>query len=52
MIVVSALLFVAALFIGWDGYKAYMRHGATPAAPVPRPATVPPGAHQPPAAHA
>jgi carbon starvation protein len=33
MIVVSALLFVAALFIGWDGFKAYRRHGQ------PRPAT-------------
>jgi carbon starvation protein len=39
MIAVSALLFVAALLIGWDGYKAYLRHAATPGAPVPRPAT-------------
>jgi len=39
MIVVSALLFVAALLIGWDGYKAYLRHAATPGAPAPRPAT-------------
>jgi carbon starvation protein len=38
MIAVSVLLFVAAILIGWDGYKAYVRHGATPAAPVPRPA--------------
>jgi carbon starvation protein len=45
MIAVAALLFVAALLIGWDGYKAYVRHGATPAAPVPRPAPVPPAAH-------
>ncbi len=33
MIAVSALLFVAAVLIGWDGYKAYVRHGAAPAAP-------------------
>jgi carbon starvation protein len=39
MIVVSALLFVAALLIGWDGYKAYLRHAATPGAHAPRPAT-------------
>ena len=52
MIAVSALLFVAAILIGWDGYKAYTRHGATPAAPVRRPAPVPTAAHQPPAAHA
>jgi carbon starvation protein len=45
MIAVSALLFVAAVLIGWDGYKAYLRHGATPAAPVPHPAAVPPAAH-------
>jgi carbon starvation protein len=45
MIAVSALLFVAAILIGWDGYKAYMRHGAAPAAPAPRPAVVPPAAH-------
>jgi carbon starvation protein len=32
MIVVSVLLFVAAIFIGMDGYKAYLRHGETPAA--------------------
>jgi len=29
MIAVSALLFIAALFIGWDGYKAYLRHAAS-----------------------
>ncbi len=29
MIAVSVLLFVAAVMIGWDGYKAYLRHGAT-----------------------
>jgi carbon starvation protein len=41
MIAVSALLFVAAVLIGWDGYKAYLRHGATPAAPAARPAAAP-----------
>jgi carbon starvation protein len=41
MIAVSALLFVAAVLIGWDGYKAYMRHGATPSAPVPQAAGTP-----------
>jgi len=48
MIVVSALLFVAAVIIGWDGYKAYMRHGAAPAvptAPAPHPGAMPPPAH-------
>jgi hypothetical protein len=40
MIAVSALLLVAALLIGWDGYKAYMRHAATPGTPAPRPVTV------------
>jgi carbon starvation protein len=39
MIAVSVLLFVAAILIGWDGYKAYLRHAATPGAPAPRPAT-------------
>jgi carbon starvation protein len=39
MIAVSALLFVAALLIGWDGYKAYLRHAASPGAPAPRAAT-------------
>jgi carbon starvation protein len=38
MIVVSALLLVAALIIGWDGLKAYRRYAAKPAAPAPRPA--------------
>jgi carbon starvation protein len=38
MIAVSALLFVAAILIGWDGYKAYLRHAASPGAPAPRPA--------------
>jgi carbon starvation protein len=33
MIAVSALLFVAAILIGWDGYKAYMRYHAGHAAP-------------------
>ena len=45
MIAVSALLFVAAILIGWDGYKAYLRHAAAPAAPAPQPAAVPPAAH-------
>jgi carbon starvation protein len=38
MIAVSALLIVAALFIGWDGLKAYQRYRARPvaAAPVPK----------------
>ena len=30
MIAVSVLLFVAAVLIGWDGYKAYLRYHATP----------------------
>ncbi|MGZ5751646.1 MAG: carbon starvation CstA family protein [Usitatibacter sp.] len=37
MIAVSALLFAAAVVIGWDGYKAYFRHGAKPAEPVVHP---------------
>jgi carbon starvation protein len=41
MILVSALLFVAAVLIGWDGYKAYLRHGATPSAPAPQAAGTP-----------
>jgi carbon starvation protein len=41
MIAVSALLFVAALMIGWDGYKAYVRHGTTPSAPAPQVAGTP-----------
>jgi carbon starvation protein CstA len=47
MIAVSVLLFVAAILIGWDGYKAYLRHGAAPATPAsrPRPAAAPPAAH-------
>lgn len=44
MIAVSALLFVAALIIGWDGLKAYLRHGAKPQVPTQRPASVPPSA--------
>jgi carbon starvation protein len=35
MIVVAALLLVAALLIGWDGFKAYQRYGAKPVAPAP-----------------
>jgi carbon starvation protein len=38
MIAVSVLLFVAAILIGWDGYKAYLRYRATHAAQAPRPA--------------
>jgi carbon starvation protein len=46
MIAVSVLLFVAAVIIGWDGYKAYLRHGTTtPKAPVVQPGIVPPAAH-------
>jgi carbon starvation protein len=46
MIAVSVLLFIAAIIIGWDGYKAYLRHGTTtPKAPVIQPRTVPPPAH-------
>ncbi len=44
MIAVSVLLFVAALMIGWDGYKAYLRHGAAPAAPAPGTTAAPRGA--------
>jgi carbon starvation protein len=35
MIAVSVLLFVAALLIGWDGYKAYVRYHATPGTRAP-----------------
>jgi hypothetical protein len=42
MIAVSALLFVAALLIGWDGYKAFLRYGATQAAKAPHSASPPP----------
>jgi carbon starvation protein len=42
MIAVSALLFVAAVLIGWDGYKAYLRYRATPGLRVPRSAVAPP----------
>jgi len=38
MIAVSALLFVAAVLIGWDGYKAYLRHRAMHAARILHPA--------------
>ncbi len=37
MIVVSALLIVAALLIGWDGLKAYRRYRTRPPAGVPAP---------------
>ncbi len=49
MIAVSALLFIAALLIGWDGYKAYMRHAGPPAAKPVHPEA---GGHMPPPAHA
>jgi carbon starvation protein len=42
MIAVSALLFLAALMIGWDGYKAYLRYRATHAARGLRPVPAPP----------
>jgi len=42
MIVVSVLLFVAALLIGWDGYKAYLRYHARPGPRAPRSAVAPP----------
>jgi carbon starvation protein len=44
MIAVSALLLAAALMIGWDGYRAYLRHGATPPSPAPQPQVAPPAA--------
>jgi hypothetical protein len=28
MIVIAILLFITALIIGWDGYKAYQRYGS------------------------
>ncbi|MFN3657251.1 MAG: carbon starvation protein A [Pseudolabrys sp.] len=42
MIAVSVLLFVAAILIGWDGYRAYMRYREKHAAQGARPAVVPP----------
>jgi len=39
MIAVSVLLFVAAILIGWDGWKAYLRYRATPGSGITR--TVP-----------
>jgi hypothetical protein len=42
---VSALLFVAALLIGWDGYKAYTRYAGEAAPPVAHPDVTPPAAH-------
>jgi carbon starvation protein len=43
MIGVSVLLIIAALFIGWDGLKAYQRYRVKtlPAAPTPTPKVVP-----------
>jgi carbon starvation protein len=45
MIAVSALLFVAAILIGWDGCKAYLRYRAAPAASGSGKGVVPPAAH-------
>jgi carbon starvation protein len=42
MIAVSVLLFAAAVLIGWDGYKAYLRYGAAPTPKVPRTAVAGP----------
>jgi carbon starvation protein len=42
MIAVSVLLFIAAILIGWDGYKAYLRHAAAPPTPSPSVAARPP----------
>ena len=42
MIVVSVLLFVAAILIGWDGFKAYLRYGAASAPRVPHSAVAGP----------
>jgi hypothetical protein len=42
MIAVSVLLFVAAILIGWDGYKAFLRYHAAHGAQAPRPAAAPP----------
>jgi carbon starvation protein len=42
MIVVSVLLFVAAVLIGWDGYKAYLRYHSEPGPRTPRSAVAPP----------
>lgn len=41
MILVAMLLLVAALFIGWDGLKAFRRYGARPAAKAPTPHPAP-----------
>ncbi len=45
MIAVSALLFVAAVVIGWDGYKAYFRHGENPEEHISHHGHLPPAAH-------
>ena len=42
MIAVSVLLFVAAILIGWDGYKAYLRYHATPRPRLPHAAAAGP----------
>jgi hypothetical protein len=36
MIIISALLFVTALFIGYDGLKAYQRYSRGTTAPAPQ----------------
>jgi carbon starvation protein len=41
MITVSALLFAAAVLIGWDGFKAYRRHAAATSAPAAPPRQAP-----------
>jgi hypothetical protein len=45
MIIVAALLFVAALIIGWDGLKAYRRYSARPAKPPATKPVLPPETH-------
>ena len=42
MIAVSVLLFAAAVLIGWDGYKAYLRYHSEPGPRTPRSAVAPP----------
>lgn len=41
MIAVSVLLFLAAILIGWDGFKAYRRYHSTPRPQAPRSVTTP-----------
>ncbi len=35
MIIIAILLFIAAIFIGWDGYRAYQRYAKGEAKPAP-----------------